>query len=73
MTNRGLVGIQTECATPEAWCSDLMGGLSIRRSGRRRGYQPMTAVAIRFIIAALLTFFILAVRKTPLPRTREFL
>jgi len=33
----------------------------------------MTAVAVRFIIAALLTFFILAVRKTPLPRTREFL
>jgi putative membrane protein PagO len=38
-----------------------------------RGAPPMTAVAVRFIIAALLTFFILAIRKTPIPRTREFL
>ena len=38
-----------------------------------RGAPPMTAVAVRFIIAALLTIFILAVRKTGLPRTREFL
>jgi putative membrane protein PagO len=37
-----------------------------------RGAPPMTAVAVRFIIAALLTFFILAVRKTAIPRSRDF-
>ncbi len=38
-----------------------------------QGAPPMTAVAVRFIIAALLTFFILAVRKSPIPRSRDFL
>jgi putative membrane protein PagO len=37
-----------------------------------RGAPPMTAVAVRFMIAALLTFCILAVRKTKIPRTRDF-
>jgi putative membrane protein PagO len=38
-----------------------------------QGAPPMTAVAVRFIIAALLTFFILAVRKVSIPRSRNFL
>lgn len=38
-----------------------------------RGAPPMTAVAVRFIIAAILTYFILAVRRIPVPRTRRFL
>jgi putative membrane protein PagO len=38
-----------------------------------QGAPPMTAVAVRFIIAALLAFFILAVRKVRIPRTRNFL
>jgi len=38
-----------------------------------RDAPPMTAVAVRFIIAALLTVFILAVRKTPIPWSRHFI
>jgi putative membrane protein PagO len=38
-----------------------------------RGAPPMTAVAARFIIAALLTLFILGVRKMRIPRSRDFL
>ena len=38
-----------------------------------QGAPPVTAAAVRFIIAALLTFFILAVRKARIPRTRDFL
>lgn len=38
-----------------------------------RDAPPMTAVAVRFIIAALLTIFILALRKTPVPRSRRFI
>jgi putative membrane protein PagO len=38
-----------------------------------RGAPPMTAVAIRFIIAAILVFFIIAVRRKRIPRTPEFL
>lgn len=38
-----------------------------------RGAPPMTAVAIRFIIAAIVVFFIIAVRRNRIPRTPEFL
>jgi len=38
-----------------------------------QGAPPMTAVAIRFMIAAFVTFFIIAVRRTPIPWTRDFL
>lgn len=38
-----------------------------------RGAPPMTAVAVRFILAALLVFFIIAVRRRRIPRTRGFL
>jgi putative membrane protein PagO len=38
-----------------------------------RGAPPMTAVAVRFIIAAILTFCIIGVRGIKIPRTREFL
>ena len=37
-----------------------------------RDAPPLTAVAVRFIIAALLTVCILAVRKTPVPRSKGF-
>jgi len=38
-----------------------------------RGAPPMTAVAVRFIIAAMLVYFIIAVRKIGIPRDRRFL
>ena len=38
-----------------------------------QGAPPMTAAAVRFIIAALLTIFIIAVRKVTVPRSRNFL
>ncbi|MGD8413619.1 MAG: DMT family transporter [Candidatus Latescibacterota bacterium] len=37
-----------------------------------RDAPPLTAVAVRFIIAALVTICILAARKTPVPRTKAF-
>ncbi len=38
-----------------------------------RGAPPMTAVAVRFILAALLVHVIIAVRRSKIPRTRGFL
>lgn len=38
-----------------------------------RGAPPMTSVAVRYIVAALLVFFIIAVRRVSIPRTRGFL
>jgi putative membrane protein PagO len=38
-----------------------------------RGAPPMTAVAVRFILAALLVHVIIAIRRKKLPRTRGFL
>jgi putative membrane protein PagO len=38
-----------------------------------RGAPPMTGVAVRFIIAAILVYFIIAVRKIRIPRDRKFL
>ena len=38
-----------------------------------RGAPPMTAVAVRFILAALLVYFIIAIRRKKIPRTRGFL
>ena len=38
-----------------------------------RGAPPMTAVAVRFIIAAIVVFFIIGLRGKRLPKTRHFL